>query len=221
MNNHCSLLIAHCSLTTLSTLLIIALFLFSCSDAENEGQINREYLESGEYQAFAEDTRRESERRKDSAVRSRLMSLPDCTGVRDLTLPLAIDERELEELLSRSTECPALETSTDTETEIMLLGRLSDSSPESWLIMLEPASVYKNRELAVATAADGKLSDFEKVALYQEDLSREVTTELQIEQKERIHITAVSHRVISYPIEQESEEEFRFVIGNDGSIEKE
>ncbi len=201
-------------------MLVTALLISACGDTENEEQIDGEYLKSGEYQSFAEDSRLESESSKDTGVQSRLMRLPECTDVRNLTLPVTIDENELEDLLARSPDCPALETSTVTETEIKLIGRLSGNNPESWLILLEPVSVYKNRELAVATAYEGELFAYETVALFQENLSRDITTELMLEQNGEIQITAVSHRKISYPIEQENVLKVRFTIRSDGAIEK-
>lgn len=215
------------SITVIVPLLLCLLLMGGCgNDTEGEREIDRRYMESGKFEEFNRESRREAERRAGevSTLEERLNLLPECPAddTSLLDLPLTITEEKLESHpeTSAAESCPGLNPGLTDEAEISLLGSITGNRFRLWLVLVKYPSVYRNWELIVATAGGtGSLSAFRTVGQYQHNLARDISTELDIRRRNgKFRLASTTRRKISYPIKQENEITEEVVVGIDGSI---
>lgn len=216
---------AHYRLSYFVVALICTIGLFiSCEEAENEEEISNQYLESDEYKDFAENSRKEAEHNptKRQDLKKRLELLSECSGSNEILSSVTMDETEIERLIAtRSDECQVLDPEVSSDAILKPVGMIPDNTLDIWLILVEHPTVYKNNELLVATLNAGELIDIKVIGNYQENLSRQVSTQLQIERNDILRLVTVAHRIISYPVEQENSIKRHFLVQNDGIIVEE
>lgn len=198
-------------------LLITSVGMISCSEEEAE-TVDQEYLDSEEYSSFKENADKEiNERSQESKTLSEdLQKISTCSSVETLSLPLTADGNSLAEQLENISDECRLENEIRT---ITLLGNHSMPEVNLQLVLLERQTVYRDDELIAVTVDGEELRSFQTVGIYQKNPTREITTELTLQQNgSGIRINTVTSRNIQYPIDQENSIETVYEVDAKGGI---
>lgn len=186
--------------------------------------INEAYLSSEKYQQLQkeldkEHARIESENRDISEVFSKLVFSESSP---QLNLPVQLDSLSIRKYLSDSPRLPiepqGLDKPPNRKFNYYNLGVAVRDSIEIVFVLVERASVYLDIEVWMATRYNNSFVDVEGIARFKNSITDRVHTELLIGEDS---IEADMQRIRKYPIFQQAEERYRYLINGQGEISEE
>lgn len=193
---------------------IIALYFWM-----NRSVINRSYLASDEYQQLEQElsSERERDRSANKTPADVFEELLSSEKVIELSVPFTLDSLLLDNYQSRFEEIPIRDNGNRQGHTFYEVGVIESNSVNLFVVLVEYPSVYTNLEIWMATEQNGELVDTEMVAEYKNSITDYVYTELEIDDQHRVESLLTRRR--KYPIQQESDEWFRYEVTDSATIE--
>ncbi|TYP95286.1 hypothetical protein LX73_0584 [Fodinibius salinus] len=191
----------------------------SCS-SETE-PVNSQYLDSKQYQRFSADLEEEKNFQvATNSLRSSLQLISQCPKIRELKLPVLFNTNS--NTLSNSynpIQCKWLEVLSKSDYTIEIVGFTKHSGLFIRWIMVRDLSAYKNKRLLAVTYNDGRLQNFRSVGVFENNLSRKITTSISVKSiNGKVLISSQIDQDQTYPIRQQDSQSARYIITTGGNI---
>jgi hypothetical protein len=200
--------------------ILVSFFLFSCTDNEQEQQVDQSYLDSQEYSDFSQEVNRESEIREknNASLENRLQQLSACEDTNQMSIPFEVDDQEILMFFENVSEGCTVENDRQ---NLKMLGESRFQNQAIRWILLDRQTAYRDQELLAAAFYEDELRSFNIVGIYKENPSESIMTEVRVRNKgNTLHVTSRTTRDIFYPIDQKNTITSEYEISSNGSIRK-
>lgn len=196
-------------------ILFLVAFIASCGGEES---IDADYLDSKQYQQFKEKQEQEYAEYVDDreSLQKLLKAFGECTLGKKWSYPIQFDDQVLSEA---SSSCKSITNKYKSSFSFYPIGYSEFGDVTIRWIKLNKQTGYKDIELWATTYQGDSLISFKTIGVFQENLSKEITTNITIENNgEYLSISTSMKRGIKYPFEYDNVIDSTFRIDTLGII---
>lgn len=196
-------------------ILFLVVFIASCGEEES---IDDDYLDSKQYQQFKEKQAQEYTEYVDDreSLQQLLEALGKCTLSKKWSYPIQFDDQVLSQVNS---SCKSITNKYKSSFSVYPIGYSEFGNVTIRWIKLNKQTGYKDIELWAATYQGDSLISFKSIGVFQDNLSKDVTTNITINNHGGyLSISSSMKRGIKYPFEYDNVIESSFRIDTLGTI---
>lgn len=204
----------------LQVILFGLVLLAGCAAEEGSQQIDQSYMETERYSEFEQQSKEEilHNEQNTQSFTGNLQQLSQCKQIQKISFPFTIDQERLNQLENVPETC-TVESHQKPSYTVKAIAINEYKDLQLYWILLDRPSVYRNQGLFAATFQNDSLVNFNTIGSFEKDLSKEVTSEIQVRQVyDEVIISSTTHRKIIYPFEQENTVEESFIVTADGEV---
>jgi hypothetical protein len=198
--------------------LLILLAVGACNGSE-EGQINRQYLQSEKFSGFKAQSLSEIEKNKqgNQSLALKLEAFAECDDG-TFTIPTRIDITEVSKRSKKTvSEC----ISEGKAYNLISIGTAPSFDYIIHWVLLDRKTAYRNQQLLAVILKKDKVQDYKIVGQYQENPTRNINSLINVSKNNgHIVLKAEIKRHIFYPIEQSNTMLTEYSINKEGYISK-